>query len=783
MTRDIPVSSLTKTEAKTELMHLHEILSSANNAYHTEDAPDLSDAEYDALKRRNLEIELRFPSLKHARSVSEQVGAAPASGFRKIKHSQRMYSLGNAFSAEDVSDFMDRVKKNLGTLSHPVAITVEPKIDGLSLSLRYENGKLRHAVTRGDGQTGEDVTENALFIQDVPQTIKDAPEVLEVRGEVYMARSDFQALNIMQIEADKKPFANPRNAAAGSLRQLDPSVTKSRPLRFFAYGWGIVSTPIAQTQFDSLTRLQTFGFEINPLMRRLVALSDILAHYELILKMRPDLDYDIDGVVYKVDSIADQETLGFRASTPRWATAHKFPAEKAWTRLEGIDIQVGRTGALSPVARLTPITVGGVVVSNATLHNEDYIEGRDSNGDPIRGGRDIRIGDYVEIYRAGDVIPKISDVDLSKRAAQSEPFHFPTHCPVCNSEAIKDIGDSVRRCSGGFVCDAQKIEGLQHFVSRKAFDIDGLGDKQIEMFFDDISLPIKSPADIFTLQARDAENITKLKNRDGWGGKSASNLFAAIEAKRKIGFGRFMFALGIRHVGEEVSNDIARYWQIFPRFHTAAKELSTEWIATWQSFAQELGLTIRTNEIHGLPMGFRALRGQDLSLFPRATHLDGVGGQGVLSAAYKLIKRPGSGADVFETLYKSTTSMPNRRNDACDLFQSPNAFADQFLSEINAHVDRVEDHLKTMGVVFETGLDATTWLRLSQALAKQMTRDDAMLKTLLPFEGAGAIAASSIAAFYADPRSLAVLEDLCLEVTPEAAAEVDMASNIAGQTL
>jgi len=570
MTEGQPVETLDETAARGELARLSEILLRANTAYHRDDAPEISDAEYDALKQRNAAIEARFPHLKRADSPSDQIGAAVNETFSKIRHAVRMMSLANAFSDEDVHDFVDSVRRYLNLSSNdPLALTAEPKIDGLSLSLRYEGGVLVHAATRGDGETGENVTTNARTIADIPGHIVCDQDVLEVRGEVYMSHSSFAALNARQEQAGANPFANPRNAAAGSLRQLDASITAARPLRFFAYAWGEVSAPLAATQTDAIARLAELGFQTNPEMARCDKIEELLTVYRAIETRRALIGYDIDGVVYKVDDLALQSRLGLRSTTPRWAIAHKFPAEIAHTRLEDIEIQVGRTGALSPVARLKPVTVGGVVVSNATLHNEDYIAGRDSTGAPIRDGRDIRIGDWVEIYRAGDVIPKIRDVDLGKRPENAKPFSFPRVCPVCGSDAIRDEGDSVRRCTGGAVCAAQAVEKLKHFVSRAAFDIDGIGNKQIEAFFTDDQLPIREPADIFTLAQRDGQNLSKLANRDGWGEKSAGNLFAAIEDKRRIPLARLIFALGIRHVGESSASLLASHYADWTRFEAA----------------------------------------------------------------------------------------------------------------------------------------------------------------------------------------------------------------------
>ncbi|PVA12055.1 DNA ligase (NAD(+)) LigA [Pelagivirga sediminicola] len=559
------IETLTEDEARDELAQLAETLLRANREYHGEDAPQISDAEYDRLKARNAAIEARFAHLKRADSPSDVVGAAPSEGFGKVAHAQRMMSLGNAFEAAEVSEFDARVRKYLG-LAEDAALTytAEPKIDGLSLSLRYEQGRLVQAATRGDGTVGENVTANARTVGDIPGTLKGAPDILEVRGEIYMSHADFAALNVRQADAGAKTFANPRNAAAGSLRQLDAEITRARPLRFFAYAWGELSAPLAGTQMEAIERLEALGFATNPLTALCDGPQAMMEHYALIEQQRASLGYDIDGVVYKVNDLDLQRRLGYRSTTPRWAIAHKFPAELAWTRLEAIDINVGRTGALSPVARLAPVTVGGVVVSNATLHNEDYIAGRGGDGAPIRGGTDIRIGDWVQVYRAGDVIPKVSDVDLSRRPEDAAPFAFPGTCPECGSDAIREEGDAVRRCTGGLICPAQAVEKLKHFVSRGAFDIEGLGARQIEMFYHDDHLPIHTPADIFTLEARDRTNVTKLANRDGWGETSARNLFAAIDERRRVPLPRLIFALGIRHVGEVAAADLARHfgsWQ------------------------------------------------------------------------------------------------------------------------------------------------------------------------------------------------------------------------------
>ncbi len=567
-TGHLDVDALSVDQATVELAWLAAQLQAANTAYHRDDAPEISDADYDALKRRNLAIEEAFPDLKRADSPSEQVGGAIAEGFGKVRHAVRMLSLGNAFDDEDVTDFDARIRKYLGLgADAPLIYTAEPKIDGLSLSLRYEAGVLVQAATRGDGTVGENVTANARTIDDIPERIEGAPEVLEVRGEVYMSHADFAALNERQEAAGGKTFANPRNAAAGSLRQLDASITKSRPLRFFAYAWGELSASLADTQSGAIARLSVLGFATNDLTVTCDGPTAMIAHYHMIEERRATLGYDIDGVVYKVDDLDLQRRLGFRSTTPRWAVAHKFPAELAWTTLEAIDIQVGRTGALSPVARLKPVTVGGVVVSNATLHNEDYIAGIGGDGQPIRDGRDLRVGDWVQVYRAGDVIPKIKDVDLARRPDAAVPYTFPEICPECRSEAIREEGDAVRRCTGGMICPAQAVEKLKHFVSRAAFDIEGLGAKQVEQFYGDGW--VKTPADIFTLRDRYGTGMQQLKNREGWGEKSAANLFDAIDDKRQIPLHRLIFSLGIRHVGESAATTLANHYMSWDAFEAA----------------------------------------------------------------------------------------------------------------------------------------------------------------------------------------------------------------------
>jgi DNA ligase (NAD+) len=557
------------TDISRRAAELRLTLEGANTAYHTHDDPVMSDADYDALKRELTALEADHPEVATDDSPTQKVGAAPAEGFEKIQHELRMMSLANAFEVDDVSDFQATIRNYLALeAGAPVCMTAEPKIDGLSLALRYEAGKLVSAATRGDGMVGENVTENAKMIANIPETICNAPDIIEVRGEVYMRHDDFAALNARQEERGEKLYANPRNAAAGSLRQIDPAKTKDRPLAFYAYSWGVVSDRPWKTQMEAVQGLKDMGFEVNDLMASFEDVDGLVEHYNQIMQKRADLGYDIDGVVYKVDDLALQDRLGFRSTTPRWAIAHKFPAEMAWTRLEAIDIQVGRTGALSPVARLAPINVGGVVVSNATLHNEDYIAGRDSKGNQIREGRDIRVGDWVRIYRAGDVIPKIADVDTSKREDSVVPFAFPKECPRCGSEVLREEGDAVHYCTGGMICPAQSIERLKHIVSRDAFDIVGLGDSMVEILH--AKGWLCEPADIFLLEgARGGEGPDTVQGIEGMGPKSAGKLFSAISAKRTQPLDRAIYGCGIHHVGRSVSKLLARHFKSWDNFISA----------------------------------------------------------------------------------------------------------------------------------------------------------------------------------------------------------------------
>ena len=559
------MTGLTPSKAAAELSRLASEIAGHDKRYHQEDAPTVSDADYDALVRRNLEIESAFPDLVRTDSPSRRVGATPAGGFGKITHRVPMLSLGNGFSPEDAADFVDRIRRFLKLADDaPLDFTAEPKIDGLSISLHYEGGKLTEAATRGDGATGENVTANVRTIKAIPHSLKgkDVPASIDVRGEIFFGKKDFLALNAAQAAAGGKTFANPRNAAAGSLRQLDASITATRPLKFFAYTWGQVDALPAKTQHGMIEAFARWGLPTNPLTEMCRSAQDLIAFHAKIGGERANLDYDIDGVVYKVDQLDLQQRLGFVSRSPRWALAHKFAAEQATTILRGIDIQVGRTGSLTPVARLEPVTVGGVVVTNATLHNEDEI-----------ARKDIRIGDTVIVQRAGDVIPQVVAVMPEKRPKGAAPFKFPEVCPACGSHAARDAdeatgeADVVRRCTGGLICPAQAKERLKHFVSRLAFDIEGLGDKRIELFFADGR--IRRPGDIFTLAKRDRAGTDKIAEQEGFGEQSVNNLFASIDARRTISLDRFVFALGIRHVGETTSRGLAKGFGTYEAFATA----------------------------------------------------------------------------------------------------------------------------------------------------------------------------------------------------------------------
>jgi DNA ligase (NAD+) len=573
------IADLTRAQAKVEHVRLTLEIERHDQAYYQDDAPKVSDAEYDALRQRFNAIEARFPELVTSESPSQKVGAAPSGKFRKVRHAVPMLSLDNAFAEEDVADFVGRIRRFLKLDENErIDFSAEPKIDGLSMSLRYEGGELVTAATRGDGAEGEDVTANIRTLKDVPKKLngRRVPSICEVRGEVYMTKKAFLALNERQKAAGDTIFANPRNSAAGSLRQKDSSITASRPLGFFAYAWGEMAEMPAETQSGMIAWFEACGFSTNPLTKTCHSLEQLIGFHRKIEEQRSHLDYDIDGVVYKVDRLDWQERLGFVSRTPRWAIAHKFPAERAMTVLRDIEIQVGRTGSFTPVGKLEPVGVGGVIVQNVTLHNEDYIKGVGGDGEQLREGRDIRIGDTVVVQRAGDVIPQIVDVVIDKRPKDAKPYHFPKKCPcplhtdVVREETATGEEGSRARCSGEFACPHQKIEHLKLFSSRRAFDIEGLGEKQIAFFFEEGW--VKEPADIFTLQTRN--NKLKLEDIEGYGETSVRNLFAAIEERRRISLERFIYALGMRHVGETTALALARGYGSWEAFHDACLKVA-----------------------------------------------------------------------------------------------------------------------------------------------------------------------------------------------------------------
>ncbi|MFH1555761.1 MAG: NAD-dependent DNA ligase LigA [Pseudomonadota bacterium] len=678
--RDQIVESLTSNDAAAEHARLEEEIATHDARYYQEDAPSVTDAEYDALRLRYEAIEARFPDLRDTDSLSEKVGAAPASKFAKITHVVPMLSLGNAFSDEEVVEFVARVRRFLNLpVDETLCFTAEPKIDGLSCSLRYEHGRLVSAATRGDGSQGEDVTANVRTITEIPHVLKGdgVPELIDVRGEVYMDKGDFLALNARQEEAGKPLFANPRNAAAGSLRQLDSAITAARPLRFFAYAWGEASSLPADTQLGVVRAFGSWGLPINPLTILAEDAAGLLAHFRKIGELRAQLGYDIDGVVYKVDRLDLQRRLGFVSRSPRWALAHKFPAEQATTVLEDIEIQVGRTGALTPVAKLIPVSVGGVVVSNATLHNEDYIRGIGGDGEPIRGGVDIRIGDTVVVQRAGDVIPQVVSVVLEKRPEGTKAYEFPHRCPVCDSNALREVDpktgkrDAVRRCNGGLICPAQAVERLRHFASRNAFDIEGLGDENVQLLFDaDL---VRAPADIFRLHERGdelrnaflAQRELRAQQREAETGKArknrladekrqflgVENLLAAIEERRAIALDRFIFALGIRHVGETNAKRLARHYGAMDALRDAAlaAEMPEEMEA---AAAPEVAQAEVAPEEPG-PAKVRRRKPQGNEAWAEMINIDGIGAV-VAEAVVDFFREPHN-QEVVEALLKEVT--------------------------------------------------------------------------------------------------------------------------------
>lgn len=707
---------LSRREAAAEHKRLAAAIAHHDSLYYQRDAPEISDAEYDELRLRLQAIEAQFPDLIGADSPTQRVGAAPVEAFGKVRHDVAMLSLGNAFSSEEVADFVERVRRFLALgAADPLVVTAEPKIDGLSISIRYEGGRFVRAATRGDGIEGEDVTANVRTIAGIPHELSGShiPETIEVRGEIYLGTEDFRRLNAAQAEAGQKVFANPRNAAAGSLRQLDSSITAKRPLRFFAYTWGAASSLPAKTQYDVVQAFGRWGLPVNPRMARCTTVDELVNFYDGIGAERANLGYDIDGVVYKVDRLDYQERLGFVSRSPRWAIAHKFAAEQATTVLQDIEIQVGRTGALTPVAKLQPVTVGGVVVSNATLHNEDEI-----------ARKDIRIGDTVIVQRAGDVIPQVVGVVLDRRPHGLRHFRYPTTCPVCGSLATRDEGEEgteagvVRRCTGGLICAAQAKERLKHFVSRLAFDIEGLGGERIELFYEEGL--IRTPADIFTLAARDAKSPTPLAERKGFGEKSIQNLFRAIDARRKIGFERFLFALGIRHVGETTARDIARAF------------------GTYEAFREQLELASKARP----GMEYR-----------------------------RLVTIKGLGPKTAETLMQAFAAARGS-----DLFDSaPGSFA--------AAIAGIKGVRSSASEALDRAFsDVATFIETARAAASQMPGDD--YRAFAGLNGIGEVVADSLIDFFDEPHNRKVVDDLLAEVEPQAyVRQATVASPVTDKTV
>jgi DNA ligase (NAD+) len=688
--------TLTRRQAAAAHKKLAAEIAYHDGRYYQHDDPEITDAAYDALRAQLTAIEAAFPDLAAADSPSQRVGAAPLEAFGKVRHDVAMLSLGNAFASDEVAEFVDRVRRFLALgSSDPLDVVAEPKIDGLSISIRYEAGELVRAATRGDGVEGEDVTANIRTIKSIPHQLKGrgVPQTIDVRGEIYLGAEDFRRLNAAQAEAGAKVFANPRNAAAGSLRQLDATITAKRPLRFFAYAWGAASSLPAKTQFDVVKAFGAWGLPVNPRMERCATVEALLAFYDTINADRSRLGYDIDGVVYKVDRLDYQDRLGFVSRSPRWAIAHKFAAEQATTVLESIDINVGRTGALTPVAKLHPVTVGGVVVSNATLHNEDEIR-----------RKDIRAGDTVVVQRAGDVIPQVVSVVLEKRPRGTKPYVFPTVCPVCGSHATRDEGEeggeagAVLRCTGGLICPAQAKERLKHFVSRLAFDIEGLGGERIELFYDEGL--IRTPADIFTLQRRDAESAEPLAERKGFGEKSIQNLFRAIDARRRIALERFLFALGIRHVGETTARDIARAF------------------GTFEAFREQLDLASKARP--GLE--YR-----------------------------RLVTAKGVGPKTAETLMQALSARPSG-----DLFDTAPATFAAAIASIKGVRSSVAEALA------QAFPDVATFLATARAGASQMPGDD--YRAFAGLNGIGEVVADSLIEFFAEPQNQEAVANLLAEV-------------------
>jgi DNA ligase (NAD+) len=766
------VEALSEDEAAAELARLAAAIAGHDEAYYREDAPVISDADYDALQQRNAAIEARFAHLVRADSPSRRVGAAPAEKFAKVRHRVPMLSLKNAFKREDVEAFVKGVRSFL-LLDEitELAFTAEPKIDGLSVSLRYEDGVFIQGATRGDGTEGEDVTANLQMIVDIPKVLQGSGFgcVFEVRGEVYMNHEDFAAINRAQEKAGEKIFANPRNAAAGSVRQLDPAITARRPLRFFAYAWGEVTNLSADTQWGIYNCFDKWGLPTNPLMRLVQSIEAMMAFHQEIEARRASLGYDIDGVVYKVNRIDWQNRLGFRIREPRWARAHKFPAAKATTVIEDIEIQVGRTGALTPVARLKPVTVGGVVVSNATLHNEDEIS-----------RKDIRIGDIVVVQRAGDVIPQIVQVISEKRPDGVEPYVFPTLCPACGSHAVREVNpktgmeEAVRRCTGGLVCPAQAVEKLKHFVSRHAFNIDGLGDKQIEAFYADGL--ITTAADIFTLESRDRESEHKLAEREGYGQQSVANLFNSINERRSISLDRFIYAIGIRHVGEGNAKLLGKLFENVELFINFIEDLSFHrgklWIEALEVFCDHFEIQKPSDESAWVEFGniMRSGNWAERAIVSRIQYYPGIGlinAQNIARSVNNYYVTLANSINIvnFKNMDYIRKIVPNaiakKQQKVESLYEDiariPPLNAEIWINRLKILDDRLFYHVNLIKKIDNM---ENKWMIISVLAQKYVNRELNYLKNVLNIEGIGETIAYSTLEFFSEHRNINYIQNL-----------------------
>ncbi len=782
------VGDLTAKEAKAEHTRLVLTIDKHDVAYHQKDAPTISDAEYDALKRRLLEVETRFPELVTLDSPSVKVGAKPSEKFAKVRHARPMLSLDNAFTESEVADFLARVRRflNLGD-DQVLEISVEPKIDGLSASLRYENGELTVGATRGDGAEGENVTANLKTVKGIPHTLKDKepPAVFEVRGEVYFPKDKFAALNEKLVAAGKEPYANPRNTAAGSLRQLDASITASRDLHFFGYAWGEVSELPAETQAGVVKQLGKWGFATNPLMKVLTTHEEIMAYYAGIEAQRADLPYDIDGVVYKVNRLDLQERLGFVSRSPRWAIAHKFPAEKAETELLEIDIQVGRTGVLTPVARLKPVTVGGVVVTNATLHNEDEIK-----------RKDIRIGDTVRLQRAGDVIPQVIGVVEEKRPKGTRRFVFPTHCPICKSLAVRDVNPKTgelsvaRRCTGGLVCAAQAKERLRHFVSRGTLDIEGLGAKTIDEFYDDGT--VRSPVDIFTLEKRDETSDAPIAARKGWGQTSADNLFASINGKRRVPLWRLIAALGIDDVGEVAAKKIADHFGGLSALTQSISDVEVRRAALWVAFAtmareaagakgDQVAGVLEDQGWQNVALSARSVQTKAVHrLMPLALH-KGIGIESVKALFLSAIGEADEGAAIEPAGLAAAAKRAKFSEAKIETAGGPKIVTARLNETLG---DISEATAAWLGGGDAAKVEAALACRLFPLMEQTVAKEDRILASLTNISGIGLSIASSLVAFFDEAGNRAVVDALAAEIeTYVEQVKVSDASPVVGKTV